>query len=396
MLIRSGSMKKQGQSWKIRGSLRLRYLIMGAVVMSVTLGLVTLFLFMFRSEDTIADNCKLSYIIEWRESLTYRITGGELVDQEWVVSNGRFTAYSPVLNVDGQPGSSDRVVEISATFGHSGNLGIEDTAYVNVLVNGSVNQKFIVTGPEGDAPVFFTEQVCIPVEGNYQLEITLENDSDDEFWKISNGNIRTCMMPPAQAPVSLKEFHGSFRSEMVSLQWDALVLNDEGLFTVDASPDGVTFRQIGVLPVGHAGSDNTAYSFNDTSPYNGINYYRLKITDGEGYTTTLKTIPVNAIFAETLTPDSILFLPKSSDGSLAILVESPTDRKGVLQLLNSEGLVIHSQVFHLGAGVNKVSIRPERMSARESHLLQILGQEGELICGSPVPENRAHITASLN
>ncbi|GBL35456.1 hypothetical protein EMGBS15_10510, partial [Filimonas sp.] len=53
-------------------------------------------------------------------------------------------------------------------------------------------------------------------------------------------------------------------------------------FEIEKSADKTAFAKIGEIKAIGNTSDISDYTFNDASPYNGSNYYRLKITDIDG------------------------------------------------------------------------------------------------------------------
>ncbi len=67
------------------------------------------------------------------------------------------------------------------------------------------------------------------------------------------------------------------------LTWATYVEIDNNYFEVQRSIDGVTFETIGIVN-GHGNSTTPQqYTFTDTSYYTGINYYRLRQVDYDGY-----------------------------------------------------------------------------------------------------------------
>lgn len=77
------------------------------------------------------------------------------------------------------------------------------------------------------------------------------------------------------------------------LQWQTKTERNNDFFTIEKSPDGKDFISIGI--VNSKGSSNYLqhYSFTDISPKAGINYYRLKQTDADGYFTYSSVVQIS-------------------------------------------------------------------------------------------------------
>lgn len=83
-------------------------------------------------------------------------------------------------------------------------------------------------------------------------------------------------------PVQLLTFTGEKSGQTVLLSWKTAQEQHNDHFEIERSADGNNFTTIGTLT--GAGNTNaiTSYSFSDTDPLAGINYYRLKQVDIDG------------------------------------------------------------------------------------------------------------------
>ena len=93
-------------------------------------------------------------------------------------------------------------------------------------------------------------------------------------------------------PVTLLSFTATKNNKQVNLQWVAG--NEINLlqYIVERSADGVGYSSLTTVPALGTSSQIT-YKANDTDPVNGINYYRLKITDIGGRFTYSNIATVN-------------------------------------------------------------------------------------------------------
>jgi uncharacterized repeat protein (TIGR01451 family) len=80
-------------------------------------------------------------------------------------------------------------------------------------------------------------------------------------------------------PVSLVSFKANWMNEKVKLDWSTANENNSSFFEVERSNDNDGFITIGKIAAAGNSSARTDYSFIDAFPLDGINYYRLKMTD---------------------------------------------------------------------------------------------------------------------
>ena len=93
-------------------------------------------------------------------------------------------------------------------------------------------------------------------------------------------------------PIKLLRFTAVLQNKQVNLSWQTATEQDNALFLLEHSTDGIQFTQIGSVP--GAGNSQTilSYQFWDTKPTPGINYYRLKQVDYNGQYTYSPVITV--------------------------------------------------------------------------------------------------------
>ncbi len=81
------------------------------------------------------------------------------------------------------------------------------------------------------------------------------------------------------AGFKLLQFVGALANNKPMLQWTTI--NDAGVayYAIERSVDSLQFIDIGTVPSDSTGNTNYTYHFTDSTPVDGINYYRLKIQD---------------------------------------------------------------------------------------------------------------------
>jgi len=107
----------------------------------------------------------------------------------------------------------------------------------------------------------------------------------NDGFNVGTGNIAL--------PVILVDFNAKVVSDEVKLYWitDSELNND--FFTIERSLDGKTFSFLAKTEGAGTSSKAHNYSIIDTSPYEGISYYRLSQTDFDGKVEYLGVVAVN-------------------------------------------------------------------------------------------------------
>jgi hypothetical protein len=139
-------------------------------------------------------------------------------------------------------------------------------------------------------------------------------------------------------PLTLTSFTGRDMGQYVALQWTTAMEQNVDHFEIDRSPDGANFTQLTTVKA--VGNSNLPvnYNTNDNQPYNGLNYYRLKMVDVNGQFTYSPVILVR--FGKTGAPllfpnptTSFFTIVAGQDPITEVDVIDPTGRK-ILQLMN--------------------------------------------------------------
>lgn len=93
-------------------------------------------------------------------------------------------------------------------------------------------------------------------------------------------------------PIELVSFTGTPATGMVELHWTTATEINNDYYTVEKSSDALEFTELGTLKANNTIS-TSQYQLNDTKPFIGTNYYRLKQTDFDGSFTYSNIIAIN-------------------------------------------------------------------------------------------------------
>ena len=94
-------------------------------------------------------------------------------------------------------------------------------------------------------------------------------------------------------PVNLSAFTATAQNNAAKLKWSTASQQNNSAFIISRSNDGVNFSEL-TRVVGH-GSTNVmqSYAYNDNTPLNGLNYYRLQQIDYDGKISSLGVKALN-------------------------------------------------------------------------------------------------------
>lgn len=110
------------------------------------------------------------------------------------------------------------------------------------------------------------------------------------LFKYDASNMTLCSEPITILPIELISFYGTTTETQTKLYWSTLSEHNNNYFNVQRSPSATNFETIGTVKGAGNSIQTIAYSFTDTKPLSGINYYRLAQTDYNGETSFSKTV----------------------------------------------------------------------------------------------------------
>ncbi len=156
------------------------------------------------------------------------------------------------------------------------------------------------------------------------------------------------------APVTLTHFTGTARGQDVDLTWNTATETENEGFTIEHSPDGLTFTDIGYLAGQGTTTQSHHYSFTHIAPGAGLHYYRLRQTDFDG------SVHLSELVAVAVTGQATVLegpFPNPSDGS-EVNLRYRSERSGslTLRVVNSSGQLVYEQPRVVSAGINALTL----------------------------------------
>ncbi len=159
-----------------------------------------------------------------------------------------------------------------------------------------------------------------------------------------SGGSGAAAIPPIVLPVTLINFTGIALTNFIKLEWQTTQEKNNAYFIIEKSEDGIHYTELKKVSGQIFSNRVENYSLDDTSPFAGNNYYRLKQVDVNGNLTILKVVVVNfasevatlALYPNPVGDDRTIHLQYNSEGSKAAQVK--------VVLYNQVGKIVSEEV----------------------------------------------------
>jgi hypothetical protein len=208
------------------------------------------------------------FVIGFQASLFFTIN---LLAQCTLSGNYQNTnAFQNALNVAAANNCSTVTLTGTAQWATTVNIPPSVTLIIaggaTILGNGSVTS---------DNPIFVDPGATFNTNGN---DVIINGEVFNYDEPISGPFV----IGELQLPVELESISASSRSGFIEILWTTAMELNTDYFLVEKSLNGVDFFQIGTVNASGNSFFKKQYSYNDSNPVNGINYYRLKQLDLNG------------------------------------------------------------------------------------------------------------------
>ncbi|SFE64205.1 T9SS type A sorting domain-containing protein [Thermoflexibacter ruber] len=140
-------------------------------------------------------------------------------------------------------------------------------------------------------------------------------------------------------PVELLYFDAQKQENKVKVTWATAMAKENDIFVVERAIDGVNFIPIGQVKGKGDSKAKQEYSFLDTSPLKGINYYRLKQIDKNGQFTYSKIVAVNMDCLDCI--EMNIYPNPSSSGIFKLTHNSYALEKVNIWVTNALGMIVY-------------------------------------------------------
>jgi hypothetical protein len=180
----------------------------------------------------------------------------------------------------------------------------------------------------------------------------------------------------AGLPVQLSGFTGIKDGNKNVLKWNTITeLNNKG-FDLQRSLNGIDFSTIASIASKAINGNSNAtleYEFNDATPLNGNNYYRLQQTDKDGKTSLSQTVLIRGTKASGISIAAVY--PNPVKDRLNITISSGTAEKVTMSIIDVTGKVLIQKVVQLTIGELSISENISQLN-KGNYLLKLTDASG--------------------
>jgi hypothetical protein len=159
-------------------------------------------------------------------------------------------------------------------------------------------------------------------------------------------------------PIKLTSFNIGCVNGSAYLSWNTAQEQNTSRFDVERSMDGITWQIIGSVAAAGNSQLGNAYSYTDESSTPGTAFYRIVEMDLDGAVTYSTIASGNCALAG----ERPVIYPNPVRDILWVSLNSTSTSDLKIEIYNTEGAIIRTQVNHLVQGGNKVDIDVKSLS----------------------------------
>lgn len=201
------------------------------------------------------------------------------------------------------------------------------------------------------------------VQGN---NYTYEVQASSEYGALSLASTATQVLP-----ITGLTFHAKKIGSSGLLSWSTLTETNTSHFELHKSRDGVNFSSIGRVAAAGESAVKRSYTFTDTYPISGYNYYIVRAVDKDGKFSESSVAVLNF----DLKNQQAIVFPNPSNGvefNLELLLEK--NEKIQMQVTAMDGRVVYREIAEWAAGntIKKVQL-PNRL-AKGLYVIRLSGE----------------------
>ena len=153
-------------------------------------------------------------------------------------------------------------------------------------------------------------------------------------------------------PVELLRFEAVKTGNAVDLKWATAVERNNGYFAIERSPDLLSFKEIGKVNASESSASVKEYTWTDSQPEAGVNYYRLRQYDIDGTSSLSHVVQVG-----TGRPDFIIGLfPNPAKERTILQLQQETEATAHIFIYDLKGTLQWQTEKLLDKGLNQVDI----------------------------------------
>jgi dienelactone hydrolase len=155
----------------------------------------------------------------------------------------------------------------------------------------------------------------------------------------------------------------------VTIGWTTAAEQNNAYFTIERSTDGESFTAIGKVN-GTNLATGSNYTFTDSRPVSGNNFYRLVQTDFDGRTKSYSILSTVIDFG--LTSGKFTLFPNPASRSITVGFNHPDKDRLFVKIINTQGMVVQATQYNKETGYWQQNINVDRLAAGQ-YFIQVKG-----------------------
>ncbi|HMK04437.1 MAG TPA: T9SS type A sorting domain-containing protein [Ferruginibacter sp.] len=159
--------------------------------------------------------------------------------------------------------------------------------------------------------------------------------------------------PGGPVPIKLVEFNVRGNAGKNLLQWKTATESNSDHFNIERSNDAQTWYTIGRVNASGFSTTEIKYDFTDATPVNGMNYYRLAMTDKNATVEYSRIVSISS-GADNNTDISYVDL-SSTTGTAILRITSAWAQAAGLSVIDISGRTVYNSNIYLQQGNNTIS-----------------------------------------
>ncbi|WAC12837.1 T9SS type A sorting domain-containing protein [Dyadobacter pollutisoli] len=202
-------------------------------------------------------------------------------------------------------------------------------------LGGSLPPSFVLS-PEGQ----LTGSPELDENDTYNFDVLATNQFGQSAFTAFIVTIETNL------PVTLVKFDAAAEGSTTALSWSTSAETNSDRFDIERSQTGKNWSKIGTVMSNHESTSLQYYSFSDSKPLDGQNFYRLKMVDLDGTFAYSQIKNVKFAISDYLYPN-----PVSSNENLSINLTDWSKIK-LVKVINATGKTVFESSNALSSGIN--------------------------------------------
>ncbi len=172
-------------------------------------------------------------------------------------------------------------------------------------------------------------------------------------------------------PVTLVNFNAKITESGIELRWITASEINNDYFTLESGSNGKSFTILTRVKGSGTASTEQRYIYVDNKKADNTIYYRLKQTDFDGKTVSLKTIAVTPPYNPEQNRISLSVFPNPVGKTLKFSVYTPSSEKMLVSILHDDGCLIMAYQQFFEPGTHELEIKELEKISRGKYILSL-------------------------